>query len=81
MFDVLVVEDNDVIARLLGKCVSENRWLNLTGVAGTEHEAISVARRLRPDLVLLDFGLSTPMGGFDVWHALHKLDRRPGSSR
>lgn len=76
-FDVLVVEDKGVIARQLAKCVSENRWLNHAGTAASEQAAIDMARRLRPDLVLLDFGLSTPMGGFDVWRALRELDTVP----
>lgn len=77
MFGVLIVEDKDVIARQLGNCVSRNRWLSLAGVAATEAAANDMARRLRPDLVLLDFGLSTPMGGFDVWRVLHEMDSTP----
>lgn len=74
MFGVLVVEDNDLIARLLATCVSDNRWLKLAGVAATEQAAIDMAASMRPDLVLLDFGLTTPMGGFDVWRYLHELE-------
>jgi response regulator of citrate/malate metabolism len=77
MFGVLVVEDKDVIAQQLATCVSENRWLVLAGVAATDQDAIDMARRLSPDLVLLDFGLSRPMAGFDVWHVLHQLDKVP----
>jgi response regulator of citrate/malate metabolism len=77
MFTVLVVEDKDVIARQLAKCVTDNRWLTLAAVATTEQAAIHMASSLRPDLVLLDFGLSTPTGGFDVWRALHELDTTP----
>jgi response regulator of citrate/malate metabolism len=77
MFGVLVVEDKDVIARQLATCVAENRWLRLAGMAGTEREAIDLARLVRPDLVLLDFGLSAAMGGFEVWRALHELDQVP----
>ena len=77
MFSVLIVEDNDLIARQLARCVSENRWLRLAGVAATEQEAIERAHRVCPDLVLLDFGLSTPMGGFDVWRAMHTLAKIP----
>jgi response regulator of citrate/malate metabolism len=76
-FDVLVVEDKDLIARQLAIYVSGNRWLNHAGTAGSEQQAIEMARRLRPDLVLLDFGLSTPAGGFDVWRALRELDPVP----
>jgi len=74
MFGVLVVEDTDIIAQQLATCVSKNRWLRLDGVAATEQDAIDMARRVRPDLVLLDFGLSSPMGGFDVWRVLHELE-------
>jgi two-component system, CitB family, response regulator DctR len=77
MFGVLVVEDEPIIVRHLASCVSGNRWLMLAGVAATEHDAIQMACRIRPALVLLDFGLGTPMGGFDVWDALHKLDPVP----
>ena len=76
-FDVLVVEDKDLIARQLAIYVSGNRWLNHAGTAGSEQQAIEMARRLHPDLVLLDFGLSTPTGGFDVWRALRELDPVP----
>jgi response regulator of citrate/malate metabolism len=76
-FDVLVVEDKEVIARQLAKCVSDNRWLNHAGTAASEQAAIDLAGRVHPDLVLLDFGLTTPMGGFDVWRALRELDPVP----
>ena len=77
MFGVLVVEDKDIIARQLATCVEQNRWLRLAGVAATEAEAIELARLVRPDLVLLDFGLSAPLSGFDVWRVLHELDQVP----
>jgi response regulator of citrate/malate metabolism len=77
MFGVLVVEDKDVIARQLATCVAQNRWLRMAGMAATEQEAIDLARSVRPDLVLLDFGLSAPMAGFDVWRVLHELDQVP----
>ena len=84
MFSVLVVEDKPVIADMLGQCVTENRWLDLAGVATTKQEAVETARRVRPDLVLLDFGLPEFAGqpeskaaGFDVWQALHAFPNPP----
>jgi response regulator of citrate/malate metabolism len=77
MFSVLVVEDKPVVAQQLANCVSENRWLTLAGAAGNGAQAIDMARRLRPDLVLLDFGLPSGMTGFDVWHLLHEMDKVP----
>jgi response regulator of citrate/malate metabolism len=84
MFRVLVVENEPAIAGMLEQCVSESRWLNLAGVATTKQEAIDMARRLDPDLVLLDFGLPESAGlpesktaGFDVWHFLHRCAKPP----
>lgn len=76
-YSVLIVEDEPVIARFLADCVSRNKWFTVGGVAATEHDAIHLADRVGPDLVLLDLGLSTPLGGFDVWRALHSLDKKP----
>jgi CheY-like chemotaxis protein len=53
------------------KPVAESCGDGRLGTGGHRHG------RLRPDLVLLDFGLSTPMGGFDVWRALRELDTVP----
>lgn len=84
MFSVLVVEDKPVIAEMLGQCVAENRWLDLAGVATTKQEAVETARRVCPDLVLLDFSLPEFTGqpeskaaGFDVWQVLHKFAKPP----
>jgi response regulator of citrate/malate metabolism len=78
MFDVLIVEDEPACARLLQKCVAGNRWLNLAGTARTRQQAIDAARRLRPALVLLDFGLpESRTAGFDVWRALHEMEPQP----
>lgn len=78
MFSVLVVEDQPIVARQLAGCVDRSRWLTLAGTAGTAQQAIDMARRLRPDLVLLDFALpDSPAGGFGVWDVLHKLDKAP----
>jgi response regulator of citrate/malate metabolism len=78
MFGVLVVEDKQIIARQLASCVTANRWFDLVGVAGTSQQAIDMARRGKPDLVLLDFSLPDSVDdGFGVWDVLHKLARVP----
>lgn len=77
-FGVLIVEDDPLTARLLSQCVSRNPSLSLAGNAMTAWQAVTAARRVRPDLVLLDFGLpESETAGFDVWRALHELDAVP----
>ena len=75
-YRVLVVEDDEHIASMLERCISRNRALTLAGTAKAA-QAIEMAFRLSPDLVLLDFTLSTPRDGFSVWDALHKLSNAP----
>lgn len=76
-FNVLVVEDDPLTAQLLAQRVLKNQSLNLAGEATTARQAIDQARRIRPDLVLLDFGLpESETAGFDVWRVLHEL--KPG---
>jgi DNA-binding NarL/FixJ family response regulator len=63
---VLVVEHHSQILDALADLVAEEPGLELAGTAGTAREAISLARRLRPDVVLLDVDQPS-------WHA-QRLD-------
>jgi chemotaxis response regulator CheB len=51
---VLVVEHHPQISDVIADLVTEEPGLELAGVAGTAREAISLARRLGPDVVLID---------------------------
>jgi response regulator of citrate/malate metabolism len=83
-FNVLLVEDDPLTAQLLRERVSRSHSLNLIGEATTARQAIDIACRLRPDLVLLDFTLPESVGqpesetaGFDVWRVLYELENVP----
>jgi response regulator of citrate/malate metabolism len=83
-FSVLLVEDDPLTAQLLRERVSRNQSLDLAGEAATAWQAIDMARRVRPDLVLLDFTLPESVGqpesetaGFDVWRVLYELENVP----
>lgn len=51
---VLVVDDNDVIRQGLRSLLESAPQLVVVGEAGNGEEALEVARRVRPDVVLLD---------------------------
>ena len=51
---VLVMEAHPQVLDALSDLVKEEPGLELVGVFGSAHEAISEADRLRPDVVLLD---------------------------
>ena len=54
MIRVLVVDDDFRVARLHAACVAQVKGFEVVGTAGTAAEALELAERLRPDLVLLD---------------------------
>jgi two-component system invasion response regulator UvrY len=63
--DVLICDDVDAMRMLLGAVIGLRPGLRVVGEARDGHEAISEARRLQPDVILLD--LSMPLRtGFEA---------------
>ena len=67
MSDVLIVDDDDLIARMFSD------WLNAAGFrtsrASTGTDALNLVSRSRPDLILLDLNLPD-IGGLAVCRIL-----------
>lgn len=59
---VLAVDDHPPFLALVRELLRATRYLDWVGEAGSGEEAIEVARRLRPDLVLMDVRMPG-MGG------------------
>ncbi len=49
----------------------------VSGLAKTGEEAVRLAQRLDPDLVLMDVNLSGPMNGIDASKRIHELKGVP----
>jgi two-component system invasion response regulator UvrY len=65
VIDVLICDDVDGMRMLLGAVIGLRPCLRLAGEARDGNEAISEARRLQPDVILLD--LSMPLRtGFEA---------------
>jgi two-component system invasion response regulator UvrY len=65
VIDVLICDDVDAMRMLLGAVIGLRPGLRLAGEARDGNEAISEARRLQPDVILLD--LSMPLRtGFEA---------------
>jgi len=77
---VLVVDDDFMVAKLHSRYVSALDGFTVVGVAHTGAEALRAARRLRPDLVLLDVFLPD-MDGIRVLRELRAADERDGVTR
>ncbi|MDQ8702977.1 response regulator [Streptomyces sp. LHD-70] len=81
MTKVLVVDDDFMVAKLHGRCVSAMDGFTVVGVAHSGADALRAAERLRPDLILLDVYLPD-MDGISVLRELRAAEERdPGRPR
>ncbi|AWI28555.1 response regulator [Streptomyces tirandamycinicus] len=72
--NVLVVDDDFMVARLHTRYVSATPGFSVAGVAHSGAEALRAVDRLRPDLVLLDVYLPD-MDGIEVLRELRAAER------
>ncbi|MBT2389446.1 response regulator [Streptomyces maoxianensis] len=75
--NVLVVDDDFMVAKLHSRYVSATEGFTVVGVAHSGAEALRVAERVRPDLVLLDIYLPD-MDGIGVLRELRAAEERDG---
>jgi DNA-binding NarL/FixJ family response regulator len=54
MIRVMVVDDHPIVRQGLASVLSDEEDLEVVGEAGSGREAVALAQRLRPDVVLLD---------------------------
>ena len=64
---VLIVEDNEPSRDALARRLARRGYTALLAVDG--HEGVSLARSMKPDLILMDLGLP----GIDGWEATRQL--------
>jgi DNA-binding NarL/FixJ family response regulator len=75
MLRILIVDDHIMFREGLAALLKAQKDMQVVGEAGTVQEAISLATKLQPDIVLMDFGL--PDGtGIDATRAI--LAKNPG---
>lgn len=62
---LLVVDDNPIFMRSLGRLLTRDAGLSVVGTVGSAREALDSARALKPDLVLLDLRMPQ-VSGYDL---------------
>ena len=62
---ILIVEDEISVSMELEEMLTENGY-RVPGVADSGEEAIAMARKLGPDLILMDIKLSGKLDGIDA---------------
>jgi two-component system, cell cycle response regulator DivK len=72
---ILVVEDNEPSRDALARRLARRGYRIVLAVDG--HEAVSIGRSARPDLILMDLGLP----GIDGWEATRQLKSDPATSQ
>ncbi|MHA3021104.1 response regulator [Mycobacterium sp. BMJ-28] len=77
MRDVLIVDDDFMVAEIHRRFVERLDGFRAVGVARTGAEALAAAEQLRPDLILLDVYLPD-MSGLVVLHRLRAAGDRVG---
>ena len=72
---ILVVEDNEASRDALSRRLARRGYGIVLAVDG--HEAVSIGRSARPDIILMDLGLP----GIDGWEATRQLKSEPATSQ
>jgi two-component system response regulator NreC len=62
MISVLLVEDHEVVREGLRLILGREPDLEVVGEVAVAHEAVQLARRLKPDVVIMDIGLGDDDG-------------------
>jgi DNA-binding NarL/FixJ family response regulator len=62
---ILVVDDHDVVRQGLAVILEQDESLRVVGSVGTGEEAVSAARRLNPDVIIMDLVLPL-LNGIDA---------------
>jgi signal transduction histidine kinase len=73
---ILIVEDDYIVARTLQKTLLELGY-PVAGMTSTGQEAIELAGKYRPALILLDIHLKSSMDGIETARKIHELYRIP----
>ena|SRR5437868_3417163 len=71
MTRILVADDSDVVRRGIKQLLSQHVGWEVCGEAVDGQEAVEKARRLSPDLVVLDFSMPV-LNGIEAAREIHK---------
>ena len=70
MIRILIVDDHDLVREGLRTILEQEPGFEVIGEAGDGQEAIHEARRLEPDVILMDLNLPGGIGGLEATEAV-----------
>lgn len=74
--NILIIDDHKLVRDSWAFVLNSDTRFQVVGEAGEAEEGIELARKLRPDIVLMDINMS-PMNGFEATKSVRKY--APGS--
>ena len=66
MIQILIVDDHDLVREGLRALLEQDPSFQIVGETGDGQEAIRLATRLKPNVVLMDVSLPGGMGGLEA---------------
>lgn len=73
MVKILLIEDHSLVRAGMSQMLKEIKDITIIGEAGTGHEGIQLAKRLHPDVIILDFKLPD-ISGLEVALKLFRIN-------
>ncbi len=70
MIRIVIVDDHDLVREGIRALLEQDPLFEVVGETGDGQEAVRVATRLRPDVVLMDVNLPGGMGGLEAAEAI-----------
>ena len=76
MIKVLIVDDSKVVQEFMKYILSSDPDIQIVGIASSGHEAIELAREMRPDVISMDFNMPD-MNGCEAARAIMETTPTP----
>jgi DNA-binding NarL/FixJ family response regulator len=73
---ILIADDHRLFAESLMAVLSEDERIDVIGIAGNGQEAVDLARKLQPDMILMDLKMPV-LDGFEATRQIRASD--PGA--
>ena len=70
MIRVAIVDDHDLVREGIRAILEQDPMFQVVGETGDGQEAVRLARRLRPDVMLMDVHLPGGLGGLEATEAI-----------
>lgn len=70
---VLIADDHMIVREGLSKLLEAERDIEVVGEAATGHKAVEMARKLRPDVIVMDIAMPQ-MNGLEATRQIRKAD-------